>query len=129
MEALFGILIMASCFMLGMWAGPYINKWLPKKRRTALPQAPDKPKNQFSDNYTVEELEKHRDHLVKEFKSAVHYPTLRRSYAEDLKEVLTMLEWYYDTDGTRELRAQRERNQRELAEFDQKYAAALRGIG
>ena len=115
----------------GVWFGSDIKKALAsrKKRKALVITGVDKPQNQFVDHYTVEDLEKHKRYLEKEFKSAVHWPVLRQAYARDLKEVLKTLEWHYDTDGTREHRAQKERVAADLRNFDEMYNAALKEVG
>ena len=118
-------------FAVGVWFGSDIKKALAsrKKRKALVITGVDKPQNQFVDQYTVDDLEKHKRYLEREFKSAIHWPILRQAYARDLKEVLQTLEWHYDTDGSRERRAEKERVQQDLRNFDEMYNAALKEVG
>lgn len=130
MEYLLFIVWTVGVFALGVWTGNDVKKALAsrRKRQALVIKGVDKPQNQFVDHYTVDDLEKHKRYLEKEFKSAIHWPVLRQAYARDLKEVLQTLEWHYDTDGSRERRAEKERVQQDLRNFDEMYAAALKGI-
>lgn len=129
MDFLFVALPILAAFVLGVWTGDDIKKALAsRKKRLALVTPNPKPQNQFVDHYTVDDLEKHKRYLEREFKSAIHWPILRQAYARDLKEVLQALEWHYDTDGSRERRAEKERVQQDLRNFDEMYAAALKGV-
>lgn len=129
MEYLLFILWSIICFSLGAWLAPFIRKLTKRREEPAqIIKGVDKPQNQFVDQYTVDDLEKHKRYLEREFKSAIHWPILRQAYARDLKEVLQTLEWHYDTDGSRERRAEKERVQQDLRNFDEMYAAALKGV-
>ena len=127
MDFLFVALPILAAFVLGVWIGDDIKKALAsRKKRLALVTPNPKPQNEFTD-YTIEELEGHKKFLEREYAQCVHYPALRQGHAEALKKVIEMLDWHYDRDGTREFEAQRARTKAELADFDRKYAAALRG--
>lgn len=120
-------LFILVAFAVGVWAGSDIKKALVfrKKRMDLVPFNP-KPQNEFTD-YTIEELESHKKYREREYRQTVHYPALRQGHAESLKKVLQMLDWHYTTNGTKDLEARRARTKAELADFDRKYAAALRG--
>ena len=116
----------------GVWFGSDIKKALASRRERREIEAnrvidgPNKPINEYT-NYTVDELESHKRFLEKDYREQVNYPYSRAAAAEKLKKVLQMLDWHYDRDGTREFEARRARTKAELADFDRKYAAALRG--
>ena len=120
-------LFILVAFAVGVWAGSDIKKALVfRKKRMDLVLFNPKPQNEFTD-YTIEELESHKKYREREYRQTVHYPALRQGHAESLKKVLQMLDWHYDRDGTREFEAQRARTKAELADFDRKYAEAMRG--
>ena len=120
-------LFILVAFAVGVWAGSDIKKALVfRKKRMDLVLFNPKPQNEFTD-YTIEELESHKKYREREYRQTVHYPALRQGHAESLKKVLQMLDWDYDRDGTREFEAQRARTKAELADFDRKYAEAMRG--
>lgn len=120
-------LFILVAFAVGVWAGSDIKKALAsrKKRMDLVPFNP-KPQNEFTD-YTIEELESHKKYREREYRQTVHYPALRQGHAESLKKVLEMLDWHYTTNGTKDLEERRARNKAELADFDRKYAEAMRG--
>ena len=124
------ILWSITCYSLGIALAPRLHNLVNKRHRNKplVIKGVDKPQNQLVDHYTVDDLEKHKRYLEREFKSAIHWPILRQAYARDLKEVLQTLEWHYDTDGSRERRAEKERVQQDLRNFDEMYAAALKGV-
>ncbi len=128
MDFLFVALPILAAFVLGVWTGDDIKKALAsRKKRLALVTPNPKPQNEFTD-YTIEELESHKKYREREYRQTVHYPALRQGHAESLKKVLEMLDWYYTTNGTKDLEERRARTKAELADFDRKYAAALRSM-
>lgn len=117
----------AAFFFVGVWQAPRVRAIMGKKTVKAIEIVPKKPQNEFTD-YTIEELESHKQYREREYRNTVHYPALRQGHAESLKLVLEMLDWHYTTNGTKDLEEQRARNKRDLEEFDEKYRAALRGV-
>ena len=60
-------------------------------------------------------------HLDREHYGHQYHPSLE-------PVLLQTLEWHYDTDGSRERRAEKERVQQDLRNFDEMYAATLKGV-
>lgn len=127
MDFLFVALPILAAFVLGVWTGDDIKKALAsRKKRLALVTPNPKPQNEFSD-YTIEELEGHKKYREREYAQCVHYPALRQGHAEALKKVIEMLDYHYTISGEFDFRAQRDANRRDLKNFDEMYAAALKG--
>ena len=97
--------------------------------KTSIPitSDPERPRgNEFRD-YEIDDLIKVKKQLEKDYDDHYLYPILRNKYVREIRQVLQMLDWHYDRSGEREFRAQRARTKAELADFDRKYQAALRG--
>lgn len=130
MEIFFLVLWTILIYAVGVWTGSDFKKiFSARNKRKAIERVvSQKPQNEFTD-YTIDELEAHKKYRENEYKATVHYPALRKGHAEALHKVLEMLDWHYTQNGTYDLHAQRERVKQDLAEFDAKYNAALKGLG
>lgn len=135
------ILALMAGFVLGTAWGPRLLKKLVGTTKDIVrsepleivPINPDligapKPGGLYAD-YSIEELEKHKRFLDRDYRDNVNYPNTRWTIAQKMKEVLRMLEWHYANVAAQDYIEQRARNRRELDAFDELYGRALKGIG